>query len=261
MVNKTTPPLTITSSRSNPAPQGSAVTFIATVPAGATQARCSFLTEQRCWVPGTVSSGAASFSTTALSVGTHSITAVYSGDANYNGATSSAVSQVIQTVGPPPTFTVASTTGPQLIPPGASASYSITVTPVNGAFNNVVTLTATNLPLGSSYTFTPATLTPGSSGATSTFTVTVPKQSAALPSDSKTPFEIATLLLPLALLRRKRPRPTRLLLWLLLGLTSLGAISGCGGGYFNQPEQSYAITINATSGNVTHSTTVTLTVQ
>ena len=260
VVNKITPPLTITSSL-NPAPQGSAVTFIATVPAGAT-GTVQFLDGTTVLGTGTVSSGAASFSTTALSVGTHSITAVYSGDANYNGATSSAVSQVIQTVGPPPTFTVASTTGPQLIPPGASASYSITVTSVNGAFNNVVTMTATNLPPGSSYTFTPATLTPGSAGATSTFTVSVPKQSAALHSDSKTPFALAVLLLPLALLRRKRARPPRLLLWLLLGLTSLGAISGCGaGGYFNQPEQSYAITINATSGNVTHSTTVTLTVQ
>jgi hypothetical protein len=188
---------------------------------------------------------------------------VYSGDATYNGATSSAVSQVVQTIGgPQPTFTVTSTTGPQLIPPGASASYSITVTPVNGAFNNVVTLTATNLPPGSSYTFVPTTLTPGSAGATSTFTVTVPHQSAALRRVSKTPFALAVLLLPLAFLRRTRARPPRLLLWLLLGLTSFGAISGCGsGGYFNQPQQTYTITITATSGNLSNSGTVTLTVQ
>ena len=260
VVNKTATTVTVASSR-NPVPLGSSVAFTATVSAGAT-GTVQFLDGTTVLGAGTVSSGTASFSTATLSVGTHSITAVYSGDATYNGATSSAVSQVVQTVGPPPTFTVASTTGPQLIPPGASASYSITVTPVNGAFNNVVTLTATNLPPGSSYTFAPTALTPGSAGATSTFTVSVPKQSAALRRVSKTPFVLAVLLLPLALLRRTRARPPRLLLWLLLGLTSFGAISGCGaGGYFNQPQQTYTITIIATSGNVANSSTVTLTVQ
>jgi len=260
-VNKIAATVTLTSSR-NPVPSGSPLTFTATVPAGAT-GTVQFLDGTTVLGPGTVSGGTANFSTTTLSVGTHSITAVYGGDATYNGATSSAVSQVVQTIGgPQPTFTVTSTTGPQLIPPGASASYSITVTPVNGAFNNVVTLTATNLPPGSSYTFTPTTLTPGSVGATSTFTVTVPKQSGALRHVSKTPFALAVLLLPLAFLRRTRARPPRLLLWLLLGLTSFGAISGCGsGGYFNQPQQTYTITITATSGNLSNSGTVTLTVQ
>jgi hypothetical protein len=123
-------------------------------------------------------------------------------------------------------------------------------------------MTATNLPPGSSYTFAPTAVTPGSASATSTFTVSVPKQNAALRRVSKTPFALVVLLLPLAFLRRTRARPPRLLLWLLLGLTSFGAISGCGaGGYFNQPQQTYTITINATSGNLVHSTTVTLTVQ
>jgi Bacterial Ig-like domain (group 3)/MBG domain (YGX type) len=261
VVNKTATTVTVASSR-NPAPSGTSVTFTATVPAGAT-GTVQFLDGTTVLGTGTVSGGTASFSTTTLSVGTHPITAVYSGDASYNGAASSPISQAVQTVGgPQPTFTIASTTGPQLIPPGASASYSITVTPVNGAFNNVVTLTATNLPPGSSYTFAPTAVIPGSAGATSTFTVNAPKQSAALSRASKTPFALAVLLLPLAFLRRTRARPPRLLLWLLLGLTSFGAISGCGsGGYFNQPQQTYTITVTATSGSVANSSTVTLTVQ
>jgi hypothetical protein len=45
---------------------------------------------------GTVNaSGQASFSTLALSVGSHSITAVYSGDGNFNGSTSAAVNQTV----------------------------------------------------------------------------------------------------------------------------------------------------------------------
>ena len=82
-----------------------------------------------------------------------------------------------------------STTGPQLIPPGASANYIIIVTSVKWSFTNVVTMTATNLPPGSSYAFAPTAVTPGSAGATSTFTVSVPKQSAALRDVSKTPFD------------------------------------------------------------------------
>ncbi len=259
VVNKTATTVTVASS-SNPAPSGSSVTFTATVPAGAS-GTIQFLDGTTVLGTGTVSGATASFSTTTLSVGTHSITAVYSGDATYNGATSSVLSQLVQTAGPPPTFTVSSTTGAQLIPPGASASYSITVTPMNGAFNSVVTLTATNLPPGSSYTFAPTTLTPGSAGATSTFSVSVPQQSASR-RRSKTPFALAILLLPFVLLKRTRGRPPRLLLWLLFGLTSLGAISGCGsGGYFNLSQQTYTITVTGTSGTVTHSSTVTLTVQ
>ena len=264
-----TPPLTITSSL-NPSSSGSPVTFTTTVPAGATgtvsfyDATTSPGTTGTMLGTGTISGGKASFTTSTLAVGTHSITAVYSGDSNYNGATSSVLSQVVvsQVVVSAADFTVTSTTGPQLIPPGASANYIITVTAVNGTFTNVVTMTATNLPPGSSYTFAPTAVTPGSASANSTFTVSVPKQSAALHGASKMPFALAVLLLPLALLRRTRARPPRLLLWLLLGLTSFGAISGCGaGGYFNQPQQTYTITITATSGNLAHSTTVALTVQ
>ena len=42
-----------------------------------------------------LSAGAASLSTSALAVGSHSITVSYSGDSNYSGATSVALSQVV----------------------------------------------------------------------------------------------------------------------------------------------------------------------
>ena len=131
--------------------------------------------------------------------GTHSITGVYSGDSNYNGATSSVLHvQVIVSVAD---FTVTSTTGPQLIPPGASANYIITAVTqaVNGTkFTNVVTMTAANLPPGSSYSFTPTSVTPPpQQGATSIFSVSVHIQIASH-GVSKTPFVLAILLLPLA---------------------------------------------------------------
>ena len=65
---------------------------------------------------GTVSGGAATFSTSMLSVGTHSITGVYGGDANYNGATSATLAQVVNKttlgVGGTPPLTITSSLNP-----------------------------------------------------------------------------------------------------------------------------------------------------
>ena len=70
------------------------------------------------------------------------------------------------------------------------------------------------------------------------------------------------LLLPFACLKRYRRTQKRLLLWILVGLASLGAVSGCGeGGYFSQTEQTYTITVTATSGTLVSSTMVILTVE
>jgi len=44
---------------------------------------------------GTLISGKATFKTSALSVGTHSITAVYSGSTSYNGSTSPVLTQKV----------------------------------------------------------------------------------------------------------------------------------------------------------------------
>ena len=39
------------------------------------------------------------------------------------------------------------------------------------------------------------------------------------------------------------------------------ALSGCGGGYFGPPPQTYTITVTGTSGSLAESTTISLTVQ
>jgi hypothetical protein len=203
--------------------------------------------------------GIATFTTSSLSVGTHSVIAVYAGDSNYAASTSSPFALVVIAASD---FAVSSSTGPQIIPPGASANFTIHVPSVNAPFTSVVTLTASGLPAGASYTFTPVTVTPGANGANSILIISVPLHNAALGSSPGIPLLLACVLLPFAVLRRTRDRPRRLLLRLLVAVTSLAAVAGCGrGGEFNQPQQTYTITVTGTSGSLVRSTTVTLTVE
>ena len=242
----------------NPTPSGTPVTITATVPMGAT-GTVTFYDGTTPIGTATIDNGTATITIPSFSQATHSITASYGGDANFGSAVSTPVSLVVTAAAD---FAVTNNTGPQTVPPGASASYSISITSVNAPFTNAVALAATNLPPGATYTFSPSTVTPGSAGASSTFAVSVPKQSAAMRHGSKTPLVLALLLLPLALLRRTRSRPPRLLLWMLLTLTSIGVITGCGtGGYFSETQQTYTITVTGTSGSLVRSTTVTLTVE
>jgi hypothetical protein len=202
------------------------VTITATVPQGAT-GTVTFYDGTTPLGTGTITNGTATISIPSFSHGTHSITASYSGDANFGAGVSAPISLAVT---PAADFALINMTTAQIIPPGASASYNISITSVNSPFTNVVALTATNLPPGATYTYSPATVTPGSAGASSTFTISVPKQSAAMRYGSKTPLVLAVLLAPLALLRRTRSRPPRLIPWLLLTLTSIGVITGCGAG-------------------------------
>ena len=85
-----------------PAPTGSSVTFTATITPSALSPSAATGTVQ--FLDGTTSlgsppiaTGQASVATSSLTVGTHTLTAVYSGDSNYLGSTSAALTQVIDT--------------------------------------------------------------------------------------------------------------------------------------------------------------------
>jgi hypothetical protein len=165
---------------------------------------------------------------------------------------------------PAPTFSISSPTGPQTIPAGGAATYTITVTPQNGSFSNAVTFAVSGLPAGATGTFQPMSVTPGGSPATSTLTIqTSPLQTAA----AKVGWPLAVpVLAALGLFFLPGKRRRRWISMAVLLLTSFGAvtaITGCGGGFAipTAPTQTYAVTITATSGAIQQTTTVQLTVE
>ncbi len=91
-----TPTTTAVTSSENPANTGDTVTFTATFTPSAATGTITFMDgTTQLGSPITISGGQAQFPTSALAFGTHAITAVYNGDTNYSGSTSSPLSQVI----------------------------------------------------------------------------------------------------------------------------------------------------------------------
>jgi len=87
-------------SSASPSVFGVSVTFTATVAASAPGAgtptgTVTFMDGISVLGSGTLSGGAATFSTASLAVGAHSITVVYGGDADFNGSTSPALTQTV----------------------------------------------------------------------------------------------------------------------------------------------------------------------
>ena len=189
-----------------------------------------------------VSNGQSQVQTTTLPPGPDQITAIYSGDGNYSGSTSSSITE---TVNPAPTFTV--TANPTTVPvpsPGQTGSTTLTFTSQNGfTSNGAVTITpvCSGLPNGSLCSSGASVTIPANGTATAMLTFSTMAPSSLAPRsrytspnfDRRTPLEIITLAcmfcwLMLALAARKIWIRSAILLVIACGL--LVAASGCGGG-------------------------------
>jgi len=143
-VAKATVIVTLASS-ANPASPGQAITFSATVPAGATGS-VTFLDGTTVLGVGAINAaGIATFTTSALTIGSHSITATYSGDSGNSAATSAVLTQV---VGKIPTMTTIVLSAPaQLLHTGVTFTANVTA-PAPNATGTVTFMDGTTV-LGS----------------------------------------------------------------------------------------------------------------
>jgi hypothetical protein len=164
-------------------------------------------------------------------------------------------------------FGLAATPAKQSVSAGSAAAYSVQVTSADGSFTQPVALSATGLPGGANVSFSPASVTPGSAGATSTMTVQTSTQTAAI-NETRTlprwPIAAPALAAVFFLIPFRRLRRWRSLLCLALFSLVIGGLSGCGGGFglanTTLKPSTYTITVTGTSGSITHSTSVQITV-
>jgi hypothetical protein len=173
------PTTTILSSSQNPSSLNQSVTYTATLQltsSGTPTGTMTFYDGSLFIGTGTVASGSAQLTISGFQIGTHSLTAVYSGDANFSGSTSAALSQVVN---PGPTTTVVTSRSNPSI-----AGYNVTFTvsvypPYGGSPNGLVTLFDGSTSLGSANLtnlngqnyalYTLSTLTAGSHSMTATY--------------------------------------------------------------------------------------------
>ena len=145
------PPSTTTllSSSVNPSSFNQPITFTATLQltsTGTPTGAVTFYDGPNSIGTGTVANNSAQLTIPGSSLGAHSITAVYSGDANFSGSTSSALSQVVNIA--PTTTTVTSSANPST--QGFNVTFTVNVTPqFGGAPNGLVTLFDGSTSLGS----------------------------------------------------------------------------------------------------------------
>jgi hypothetical protein len=272
-------------SSGSPSTFGQSVTFTASVQASLTVDEIGIPSGSLTFLDGaeemgseTLSkSGVASFSTATLNAGAHSITVVYRGDDNFNPHTSGVLSQVV--VAEAQDFGMSATPGSATVTSGSSVEFTITSTAMNG-FNGQVSLSCSVSPtpaFAPTCALNPTSVTHASNGsATSKLTVRTTASAASLgPMFDHGWRPLYALWLPIfglavlgvgvgAYQPRKKMRGGLLVILVRVGL---GLQAACGGGskYHGgspgTPSGQYTVTVNATSGSIAHSTSVTITVQ
>jgi hypothetical protein len=217
---------------------------------------------------GTGATGSAQMTTAngALPNGSDTITATYSGDANYATSTGT----VVVTVGGTPDFTLP--TGGlgtvTISAPGGSGSVNLSITQTNG-FNSVVNFTCVSgLPTGAACGA--GTIAAGQTTGSMTVTTTAPHSALMLDRrQSYVAWWMAGGGIPLAgifLLGTPKRRRCVLIGMLvpccLVVLPSCGGSSGRGGGGGGgTPPGTYTVNVTATSGTLSHNTSFKLVVQ
>lgn len=233
----------------------------------------------------TLVNGVASFTTSSLAVGSHSIQVSYPG--NYQGQSQTSA-PITVTITDTPDFLLSLSSPTATVTHGSAATTTISLTPLNG-FSAATSLTCTGAPTNSTCSISFPSVTPAGAPATATLTLQTSVQSASLtPGRSplnpgaSTPIVAETLPLGLLALLSARHRRVRsatarplnricggsLLLAVSL-LACLVSVVACGSGNSGSagPQTlyptagTYPLTVSANSGATNHTATFTVTIQ
>jgi hypothetical protein len=172
-------------------------------------------------------------------------------------------------------FSISTSNTSASVNPGGSVTYVLTVNPISPAtaLSSAVNLSVSGLPTGATYTFSPGTIAKGAGTTTVSFAVAVPQNELATRSPAGIRVRFASRIIPLTLgfvflplggmLRCTRKRLFRTIstLSLVLGIMAfVGGEEGCGASLSGTLHQNYTLVVTGTSGTISNSVQVTLTV-
>jgi len=199
-----------------------------------------------------LSGGIATLTVSNLALGTHPITADYSGGIGFLPTASPSVSEIVED------FSLTMLSGDQIIPHGGTAVYKFTVSPIGGAtMPAAISFKVSGEPDTSTITFAPATASAGSGDTTVTLTIQTPNYPVGPWSESMTkPAALLALLAAGGLLLPFRRQ--RILKFLLITMVTFITLTGCGSGW---KTQHFVVAVTASSGVLSHTQSATLTSQ
>jgi hypothetical protein len=272
---------TTLASSANPATTGQSITFSATVAGSAGGAavptgNVTFVDGATTLGSGALNSSAiATLETSALTQGSHPITAQYAGDTNYLASTSSVL---IQTVNAPASFSVSASPAALTVTQGQSGSTSLSVASAGG-FSQPVSLSCSGLPQYATCSFSPASVTPAANSTASTMlTIATDVQAATYQGPRELGLTNDRLGYALifgvglsAMLRRRRLLKgnarffASIVIATLAGTLLIVGAAGCGGGGGQPsaltPKGTSSVTVTGTAGAEVQGTSISVTVQ
>jgi MBG domain (YGX type)/Bacterial Ig-like domain (group 3)/NHL repeat len=275
-----TPVATVTAvaTSGSPATFGTSVTFTATVTttSGVVSGTVNFSDGSTMLGTGTLNSnGIATFSTTTLTVGSHTITAAFQANTNFTASTATLTQVMTAPVG---SFTISASPATQYIKGAGATVYQVTLTSV-GAFAGQINLACSGLPSDATCSFAnnPTLIAGGTATVAMTVNTTVadaklrepalrtltPADLAPLTAAAVFPVELTGLGVFVAGLRRRKKLGAQKMRLLAIVLFSLGILGLAGCGCPSTAFQTYTINITATSASSTappQSTSVILSV-
>jgi hypothetical protein len=217
-------------------------------------------------------SGVATFSTSTLTAGTHAITAVYGGDGNFNGSTSSGANLVVTNSG----FSLSSSAlSPASVVPGGSARSTITIAPTGGFNSSTLNLSCSVAPrVSAAVTCSLGLISVTGGTGSSTLTVRTNGPVAALKKESGFTKLALALLMPglfvcgagMGKSNRRRLLTAGFIFIVLTGCmlqTACVGTSSSGNSTTTPgtPAGTYTVTVTGSAGGMQQTTSVSLTVQ